>query len=152
MNIFKLIAGVLIALVLALGLWLMIFGPPIDDSALRFKMEPYSEEALERAQQDEGLVLINFHRSWCPSCTQQKRILARYFIDFPHSPLRILEVDVNSKPEIAQQYRVSDPTTMMLFRGETRIWFSQDQTRTPSIYSALQEAEYHSRLFAEDDE
>lgn len=152
MTIFKLVAGGLIALVLALGLWLMVFGPPIDDSALRYKMEPFSEEAFARAQQDEGLVLLNFHRSWCPSCTQQKRILARYFIDFPHSPLRILEVDYNAHPELVQRFRAADATTMILFRGQRQIWYSQDQTRTPSIYSALQEAEYHSRIFAEDDD
>lgn len=151
MNWFKILIALIVAAVIATGLLLIVFGPPIDDSALMRKQEPFSEEAFAQAQKEGDLVLLNFHRPWCPSCLQQKRVLSRYFIDFPDSPVQVFEIDYNNEPELVQRFRAADATTLVLFRGETRIWYTQNQTNAPNIYSALQEAEYHSSLFEEDD-
>jgi thiol-disulfide isomerase/thioredoxin len=150
MNWFKVIVGLLGAAVVGAGLMLIIFGPPIDDSALKRHQEAFNEEAFNQAQASGDLILLNFHRPWCPSCLQQKRVLSRYFIDFPDSPVKVFEIDYDNQPELVQRFRAADATTLVLFRGETRIWYTQNQTNAPNIYSALQEAEYHSRLFEED--
>ncbi|MGX5914396.1 thioredoxin family protein [Aliidiomarina sp. Khilg15.8] len=152
MNWFKALISLFVVLVVGAGLMLIIFGPPIDDSALMRKQEPFNEEAFNQAQKNGDLILLNFHRPWCPSCLQQKRVLGRYFIDFPNSPVKVFEIDYENQPELVQRFRAADATTLVLFRGETRIWYTQNQTNAPNIYSALQEAEYHSRLFEEDDD
>lgn len=152
MKVFKLATSALITVVLAVGLWLIIFGPPIDDSALNRHMQQFDEQAFEQAQADGELVLLNFHRSFCPSCQQQKRVLARYFIDFPDSHLRVFEIDYNENPDLVRRFGAADATTLVMFRGEQRNWYNHGQTETPAIYSALREAEYHTGLFAEDDE
>lgn len=150
MNWFKALIGTAIVAVIGVGLWLMIFGPPIDDSALNRRMETFSEAAFTQAQESNALILLNFHRRWCPDCLQQKRVLARYFIDFPQSPVQVFEIDFDANPDLVQRFRAEDPTSLVLYRGTHRIWYGYQQTNTANIYSALQEAEYHSRLFEED--
>lgn len=152
MKLFKVITTVLVALVAVIGFWLIIFGPPIDDSALNRHMQSFDEQAFEQAQADEQLILINFHRRLCPDCLRQKRVLARYFIDFPDSHLQVFEIDYNANPELARRFGAADATTLVMFRGEQRIWYNHGQTETPALYSAFREAEYHTELFAEDDE
>ncbi|RUO32088.1 thioredoxin [Aliidiomarina sedimenti] len=151
MNWFKSIIALIIVAVVGIGFWLMIFGAPIDDSALNRRMETFNEEAFRTAQANNDLILINFHQRWCPDCIQQKRVLARYFIDFPQSPVKVFEVDFDAEPELVERFRAEDATSLILYRGADRIWYGYQQTNTANIYSALQEAEYHSRLFAEDD-
>lgn len=152
MKLFKLVTGVLIVAVIGIGLWLIIFGPPIDDSALNRSMDPFTEQGFSQAQADEALILINFHRPFCPACQKQKRVLARYFIDFPDSHVQVFEISYDDNPELVNRFRAVDSTTLVMFRGEQRIWYNHGQTDTPPIYSALREAEYHTHLFAEDED
>ena len=151
MSALKAVTSLLIASVLAGGLWLIVFGPPIDDSALRRHMALYDEQRFINAQQTDALVLINFHKSFCPACLRQKRVLARYFIDFPDSHLQILEVDYDANPALVRRFGAVDATTLVMFRGDQRIWYNHGQTEAPALYSAFRQAEYHTHLFAEDD-
>lgn len=152
MKLLKVGIGVLIVAVMAAGLWLIIFGPPIDDSALKRHMQAFDEQSFTQAQDNGELILINFHRPFCPSCMRQKRVLARYFIDFPNSHLRVFEINYDDNPELVQRFRAVDATTLVMFRGEQRNWYNHGQTETPEIYSALRRAEYHTELFAEDED
>lgn len=151
MNALKTLTGLLIFLVVVGGLWLIVFGPPIDDSALRRHMNTFDEQIFAQAQNDDALILINFHKPFCPACLRQKRVLARYFIDFPDSHLQVFEVDYNANPELVRRFGAADATTLVMFRGEQRIWYNHGQTETPALYSAFRQAEYHTHLFAEDD-
>jgi len=152
MKLFKVVTTVLIFTVMAAGLWLIIFGAPIDDSALNRHMQDFDEQSFAQAQEDEELILLNFHRPFCPACLRQKRVLARYFIDFPDSHLRVFEINYNENPDLARRFGAVDATTLVMFRGEQRNWYNHGQTETPEIYSALREAEYHTYLFAEDED
>lgn len=147
MKWFKVVTGVLVVGVAAIGLWLIIFGPPIDDSALNRHMQAFDEQAFAAAQADNQLILLNFHQSFCPACQRQKRVLARYYIDFPDSHVRVFEIDYRANPELARRFGAANATTLVMFRGEQRIWYNHGQTETPAIYSALREAEYHTGLF-----
>lgn len=151
MNALKALISLLILLVIAGGLWLIVFGPPIDDSALRRHMETFDEQRFAQAQADDALILINFHKPFCPACLRQKRVLARYFIDFPDSHLQVFEIDYNANPELTRRFGAANATTLVMFRGEQRIWYNHGQTETPALYSAFRQAEYHTHLFAEDD-
>lgn len=150
MRLIKLFTNLLIVLVIGAGLWLIIFGGPIDERALKRHMQPFDSQLFAQAQANEELILINFHRSFCPSCQRQKRALARYFIDYPDSDLMVFEIDYNANPDLVQRFRAANPTTFVMFRGEQRIWYNHGQTEAAVIYSALQQAEYHTRLFADD--
>ena len=152
MKLFKAVTAALIVVAMVGGLWLIIFGAPIDDSALNRNMQDFDDESFAQAQENEELILINFHRPFCPACLRQKRVLARYFIDFPDSHLRVFEISYNDNPDLVRRFGAVDATTLVMFRGEQRNWYNHGQTETPEIYSALRRAEYHTHLFAEDDD
>lgn len=146
MKAFKVLMSTLVLAVLAAGLWLIIFGAPVDDSVLKQHMQEFNEQDFARAQNNGELILINFHRGWCPNCQQQKRVLARYFIDFPQSEIRVFEIDFNDNPDLVTRFRAQDATTLLLYRGNSRIWYNHNLTNTATIYSALQKAEYETRV------
>lgn len=150
MRLMKLFTWLLIGGVIGAGLWLIIFGGPVDERALARHMQPFDLQSFEQAQASEELILLNFHRSFCPSCQRQKRALARYFIDYPDSDLKVFEIDFNASPDLVQRFRAVNATTFVMFRGEQRIWYNHGQTDSAVIFSALRQAEYHTQLFADD--
>ncbi|RUO25364.1 hypothetical protein CWE09_01105 [Aliidiomarina minuta] len=151
MNWFKAVIGLLIVAVAAAGIFLIVYGPPVTTEDYYQNQQMFDEQDFAAAQDNDDLILINFHRPWCPPCREQKRVLNQYFIDFTGSPVVVMEIDFDSQPELVERFGAVDPTTLVLYRGHHRIWYTHNQTQRPNIYSALQEAEYHSRLFEEDE-
>jgi thioredoxin 1 len=71
--------------------------------------EPFTEAAFREAQQQNALILVDVHASWCPTCARQGDVLdawfeARHESGFRHTETvghalpRARPVDVDSVP------------------------------------------------------
>ncbi len=79
-------------------------------------------------------VLIDFSAEWCAPCRMMPPILKEVKDHFGDK-IRILKVDVDKNPAIAQKYMIRSVPTLMIFkRGE--VLFSQ-----PGVIPAAQLAE-----------
>lgn len=66
-------------------------------------------------------VLVDFYAEWCQPCKMQSPILHELSRDM-HEKLRIVKIDVDKNPEIANRYQVRSVPTLMLFRNGSLLW------------------------------
>lgn len=79
------------------------------------------KENLQNILNDSTPVLVDFFAEWCGPCKVQAPVLKEVKSDIGDS-VRILKIDVDKSPAIAQQYQVSSIPTLILFRNGQPIW------------------------------
>jgi thioredoxin 1 len=79
------------------------------------------KENLQSILNDSKPVLVDFFAEWCGPCKVQAPVLKEVKSDIGDS-VRILKIDVDKSPAIAQQYQVSSIPTLILFRNGQPIW------------------------------
>lgn len=66
-------------------------------------------------------VLIDFFAEWCQPCKVQSPILHELAREHA-GKLRIVKIDVDKNPEIANRYQIRSVPTLMLFKKGNIIW------------------------------
>ncbi len=78
-------------------------------------------------------------------CARQQEILARYRDANPDVPLHTLVIDFDDQKEYVRQFDAPRQSTLILYQGEERLWFSVAELRDEVIFAALDAAAATSR-------
>lgn len=101
----------------------------------------FTEERFKALQEQENtLILLDVHAEWCPTCAKQGEALAEYQAQNPEVPLTILNIDFDDQKKWVKHFKAPRQSTLILYRGEERLWFSVAETRKDVIFEALDEA------------
>lgn len=126
-----------------IGITLMVAGAVWYTSAdastthlAEFK-QPFTEDAFRSAQANDQLILIDVYATWCPTCRRQQGALDDYFSENPDSELVVFEVDYDDQKEWVRYFEAPRQSTLVLYRGEERLWFSVAQTNKNAIFAEL---------------
>jgi thioredoxin 1 len=76
---------------------------------------PLSGGELTRALAEPGVLLVDFTAAWCAPCQRLTPILAELRAAYA-GRARIVAVDVDAEPAVAQAFRVTSMPTMVLVR------------------------------------
>lgn len=101
--------------------------------------EPFTWERFEQLQAEGALILVDIYASWCPDCAIQQEVLAEYREEHPAVPLHTLQVDFDEQKDVVTSFRAPRQSTLILYRGTERLWFSVAETRAEAIFEALNE-------------
>lgn len=66
-------------------------------------------------------VLVDFYADWCGPCQMMKPVLQELRQKFGDS-LRILKIDVDKNPAVAEAFQVQGIPTLILFKNEEIKW------------------------------
>ena len=70
--------------------------------------------------QDSRPVVVDFHAQWCGPCRVQSPILKEVASELQEQ-IRVIKIDVDQNPEIADRFRIQGVPTLMIFRnGEVK--------------------------------
>jgi thioredoxin 1 len=87
----------------------------------------------------EKPVLIDFYADWCGPCKAQTPILQQLKSEMGDE-IRIVKVDVDKNPSLAQKLQVQSIPTLMIFRQGELKWRSMGVHSLPQLKKQLEEA------------
>lgn len=106
---------------------------------------PFTPERFAELQEQNALILLDVFASWCPTCAQQQKVLADYREQHPDVAVHTLTIDFDDQKEFVRKYGAPRQSTLILYRGDERIWFSVAETRADVIFAELNKAARPSR-------
>ena len=109
-------------------------------SAPPLATEAFTESRFRELQAQNALILVDVTADWCPTCSHQRRVIARYLEKRPDVELHVLELDFDRQRDWVVRLKAPQQSTLLLFRGSTQLWFSVAETREEVIYAAIDEA------------
>lgn len=107
--------------------------------------EPFTPERFAALQEEGALILLDVWADWCPVCAQQQKILDRYREANPDVPLHTLTIDFDDQKEYVREFGAPRQSTLILYQGEERVWFSVAELRDHVIFAGLDAAARFSR-------
>jgi thioredoxin 1 len=86
----------------------------------------------------DGLpVLVDFFADWCGPCHALAPMLQQ--VARQHTGrLRVVKLDVDKNPAVAQQFRVQSIPTLILFKGGAPVWRQSGAQSAEALSRALQ--------------
>lgn len=112
----------------------------LSAGALAQEKAPFTEERFAALQEEGALVLLDVSAEWCPTCHHQADVLDAYLEANPGVPLHILSIDFDRQKPLVRRFGAPRQSTLILFQGDERVWFSVAETRRDVIFAALDEA------------
>ncbi len=76
---------------------------------------------FQKIIQSDIPVLIDFHADWCQPCKVQAPIL-KDFVSQMGDKVKVIKIDVDKNPGIAQQYQIQGVPTLAIFRDGELVW------------------------------
>lgn len=98
---------------------------------------PFTEDAFIELQEQGKPVLIDVRADWCPTCRKQSEILKTFLTQNPQCDLTILDVDFDEQKQWVKHFGAPRQSTLILFDGKERVWFSVAETREDIISKAI---------------
>lgn len=69
----------------------------------------------------DTLVLVDFFATWCEPCKAMSPIIESLGKDFQEK-IRILKIDIDKNPSVAQHYQIQGVPTFIIFRKGKILW------------------------------
>lgn len=66
-------------------------------------------------------VLVDFYATWCQPCKMQAPILQEFAREVG-SRVRVIKIDVDKNPAVAQHYQIQGVPTLALFKQGKIVW------------------------------
>lgn len=99
--------------------------------------EPFTQDRFAALQEEGALILVDVFADWCPTCALQQQVLERFRQENPGVPLHTLTVDFDNQKEWVRHFEAPRQSTLILYRGKERVWFSVAETRAEVIVGEL---------------
>jgi thiol-disulfide isomerase/thioredoxin len=102
--------------------------------------QPYSAQAFTAAQAAGKPILLHITAPWCPTCRAQKPILSMLEAEPRFKDLVALDIDFDTSKALLRQLKVSQQSTMIVYKGKQEVARSTGDTDASSIEALLDKA------------
>lgn len=123
-----------------LGLLVALLAFGGSPAVAELESQAFTEERFRDLQEQDALILVDVAADWCPTCALQHEILRSYREKRPDVRLHVLRVDFDEQKQWVKHFGAPRQSTLVLYRGEERLWFSVAETDASVIFAAIDEA------------
>jgi thioredoxin 1 len=102
--------------------------------------EDFTDARFAELQARDALILVDIWADWCPTCAEQQRVLKAFQEENPDAEFHILQVNFDTQKPVVTRFAAPRQSTLILYRGEERLWFSVAETRRDAIFTRLSDA------------
>jgi thiol-disulfide isomerase/thioredoxin len=108
-------------------------------SAYALDVQPYSPDALSKAQAAGKPVALHFRADWCPTCRAQDKALNSLKADKDLN-IAILDVDYDKEKALEKKLGVEMQSTFIVYKGSAEKGRIAGETAPDKIKAALKAA------------
>lgn len=87
-------------------------GVSIGNRAIDFELQTLDGQTVKLSSLRGKPVLLNFWATWCGPCKYEMPFLQQIHDKYSSQGLKVLEIDINEKPETVQKYLTDNNLTM----------------------------------------
>ncbi|MDZ7612370.1 MAG: thioredoxin [Flavobacteriaceae bacterium] len=84
----------------------------------------------------ETPVLVDFKADWCGPCKMMAPILKEVKMHY-NEKLKIVKIDIDRNPEVAQKYSIRGVPTLILFNQAQAVWRQSGVLQTHQLISII---------------
>lgn len=81
-------------------------------------------------------VLVDFHATWCGPCKMMAPELQK-FAQKNTGKLRVIKIDIDKNPAVAQQFKIQGVPTLILFKEGKVLWRQSGAMSSGQISNAV---------------
>lgn len=81
-------------------------------------------------------VLVDFHATWCGPCKMMAPELQK-FAQKNSGKLRVIKIDIDKNPAVAQQFKIQGVPTLILFKEGKVLWRQSGAMSSSQISDAV---------------
>jgi thiol-disulfide isomerase/thioredoxin len=85
-------------------------------------------------------IVVHVHADWCPTCRAQDPILSTLIKDPAFKDVNFLQVDFDAQKDIVKAFKVSQQSTLIVFKGGKEQARSTGDTQKPGITGLVKKA------------
>jgi thiol-disulfide isomerase/thioredoxin len=100
----------------------------------------FDQKAFEAAQSAGKPIVLHVTAPWCPTCRTQTPILGKLEAAPKFKDLVVLNIDFDSKKDLLRTFRVSQQSTLIVFKGKQEVGRSTGDTNAASIEALVGKA------------
>jgi thiol-disulfide isomerase/thioredoxin len=93
----------------------------VTTGAFAGEVKPYSQSAFNEAKAAGKTVLLDFHADWCPVCKKQGPIIQSLVQDDKFKDIAVFKVDYDNEKALKQQLKVTNQSTLVVFKGDKAV-------------------------------
>lgn len=99
--------------------------------------QAYEQKSFESAIKAGGPVAVEFSADWCPTCRAQKPVLQSLLKEESMKGLTLFVADFDKEDKLKRELRVSQQSTIVVFKQGKEVGRSTGQTRRESLEALL---------------
>ena len=103
--------------------------------------KPFDPATFAALQEANKPILIDVRADWCPTCRMQAPVLSSLLATPEFDGYTMLEVNFDNQPAVLRQFKVTQQSTLIVFKGKVEKGRSTGDTQRGSIAALLRKAD-----------
>ena len=100
----------------------------------------FDEATFAALQNADKPILIDVRADWCPTCKKQAPVISSLLADPEFAGYTVLEVNFDTEPAVLKQFKVTQQSTLIVFKGKAEKARSTGVTQQDDIAALLRKA------------
>jgi thiol-disulfide isomerase/thioredoxin len=102
--------------------------------------QTFDQPTFDKLQLQGKPVLVMVHASWCPTCKAQEPLISELLQQPENKSLTALRVDFDAQKPVVHHFKVSQQSTLIVFKGGKEVGRSTGDTSKAGIAALLKKA------------
>lgn len=113
---------------------------PFVGTGFAAEQKAFDPSTFAALQETGGPILVDVRADWCPICKQQAPIITTLLASPEFGRYTLVEVNFDTQPAALRKFKVTQQSTLIVFRGKAETGRSTGDTRKDSITALLRTA------------